>query len=94
VQARSGSSLENPSSVELFDGKLYVADSGNNRVLIWNTFPSGNNVSADVVIGQPDFVTDTPSSTASTTPIPRAVRVCGNRLYVSQEGRVSTFEGN
>jgi len=94
VQALSGSSLRNPSSVELFDGKLYVADKDNQRVLIWNTFPSSNYISADVVIGQPDFVTATSSPTASTTPNPIAVRVCGNRLYVSQEGRVSIFEGN
>jgi len=35
--------------------KLAVADAYNNRVLIWNHFPTTNGQSADVVIGQPDF---------------------------------------
>ena len=33
---------------------LVVADSGNNRVLIWNKLPTGN-TAPDVVIGQPDL---------------------------------------
>ncbi len=38
------------------DGKhLLVADTNNNRVLIWNSFPSKNGQPADVVIGAPNF---------------------------------------
>ncbi len=44
------------------DGKkLIVVDYGNNRVLIWNTIPtdmSGAPYAADVVVGQPDFTTN------------------------------------
>jgi hypothetical protein len=36
---------------------LVVADSVNNRVLIWNSLPTGN-VPPDVVVGQPDFVSN------------------------------------
>lgn len=35
--------------------KLYVADTDNWRVLIWNKIPTENGVPADVVVGQPDF---------------------------------------
>ncbi len=39
------------------DGKrLIVADADNNRVLIWNTFPTYNGQPADVVLGQTDMV--------------------------------------
>lgn len=35
--------------------QIAVADTSNNRVLIWNEFPTQNGVEADVVLGQPDF---------------------------------------
>jgi len=35
--------------------KLLVADTRNNRVLIWNSFPTENFSQADLVLGQPDF---------------------------------------
>jgi len=40
------------------DGKhLLVADTENNRVLIWNEFPTQNGQPADLVLGAPDFIT-------------------------------------
>jgi len=36
-------------------GRLLVADTGNHRVLIWNSLPTTNGRPADVVLGQPDF---------------------------------------
>lgn len=35
--------------------QVFLSDAGNNRVLIWNEFPTHNGVEADVVLGQPDF---------------------------------------
>lgn len=50
------STLNLPSAVAISpSGKLFIADAGNNRVLVWNTFPTSNMQAADVVIGQPDF---------------------------------------
>ncbi|HEY5038130.1 MAG TPA: hypothetical protein VIJ93_03555, partial [bacterium] len=40
-------------------GKIFVADSNNNRVLIYNTIPVANNASANVVVGQPNMTTGT-----------------------------------
>ncbi|AFT68549.1 NHL repeat protein [Alloalcanivorax dieselolei B5] len=37
------------------DGKLVVADSSHNRVLIWNALPTTHGQPADLVLGQPDF---------------------------------------
>jgi len=40
------------------DGEhLLVADTENNRVLIWNEFPTTNGEPADLVLGAPDFTT-------------------------------------
>ena len=46
-----------PLGVWVQAGRLYVADSGNNRVMIWNSIPRANFAPADVVIGQKDFTT-------------------------------------
>ncbi len=48
-------SLLSPTSVMSDGQKLFVADLGLNRVLIWNSIPSRNGQPADVVVGQPDM---------------------------------------
>ena len=37
-----------------YQGKLFVADTGNRRLLIWNQLPQENGQPADVVLGQPN----------------------------------------
>jgi len=70
-----------------YDGKrFFIADSDNNRVLIYNQIPTANNASADVVIGQPDFSSvaanqgGTPG--ANTLDSPRGLYSDGTRLIV------------
>lgn len=53
----TSATMNNPIGISVHNGKLYVADAGNNRVLVYNSLPSSDGVSADLVIGQPDFVT-------------------------------------
>jgi hypothetical protein len=43
--------------VAIFDGALYVADTGNRRVLRWNSIPTANAAPADLVLGEADFIT-------------------------------------
>lgn len=56
----SATSLLRPSSVDVSaDGELAVADSGNNRILIWNSIPTDDDPrgqAANHVVGQSDFV--------------------------------------
>ena len=41
------------------DGKrLFVADGGNDRVMIFNNFPTANGAAADIILGQPDEFSD------------------------------------
>src|SRR5258708_5492692 len=51
----SAFTLNGPRFLATDGTRLFVADTLNNRVLIYNTIPTGNNVSADIVIGQPDM---------------------------------------
>ena len=43
--------------VTLAGHKLIVADSGNRRVLVWESIPTQNGAAADLVLGQRDFTT-------------------------------------
>ncbi len=44
-----------PYGVYYNNDKLFVADTGNRRVLIWNQLPEQNGQKADLVLGQTDF---------------------------------------
>lgn len=55
--------------------QLFVSDSGNQRVLIWNHFPTDNFQAADVVLGQSDFannVINDDDQDGSEDPVPSA----------------------
>lgn len=73
-----------PSSVAIADGKLIVADAGNNRVLIWNTLP-GANVAANIVVGQSDFTSDDPGLSASALSFPAAAAAANGKLFVADQ---------
>jgi hypothetical protein len=47
--------LNRPYFLSVYAGKLFVADSQNHRVLIYNVIPTANGASADIVLGQYDF---------------------------------------
>ena len=66
-------------------GKLFVSDRYNNRVLIWNTIPIVNGTAANVVVGQPDFVTNSAGNSASKLGTP-----WGN--WVSNDGKLLIAE--
>jgi len=51
----SANTLASPTGVSGGGGKLFVSDELNNRVLVFNSIPTANNTSANVVIGQPGF---------------------------------------
>ena len=90
----TATSLRGPQGVWIQNGKLYVADTQNNRVLIWNNIPTTNNKAADVVLGQPNFTTYVEPdltqanavATASNLLNPVSVSSDGVRLYVADLG--------
>ncbi len=92
--ATNAKSMRGPQGVWIQNGRLYVADTQNHRVLIWNSIPSQNDQSADIVLGQADFnvapVTDLTRATVSPTQNnllnPVSVSSDGQRLYVSDLG--------
>ncbi len=68
------------------DGRsLYVADLGNNRVLIWKKIPESNFAPADIVLGQPDFTTGTAGLGRNKMDAPTSVASDGQRLFVAEQ---------
>ena len=68
------------------DDQLFVADYDNNRVLIWDTFPTTNFAPADVVLGQADFddsLANAGGLSATTLSGPSGLYVEGNQLIVA-----------
>ncbi|MGA2134180.1 MAG: hypothetical protein ABSH50_17950 [Bryobacteraceae bacterium] len=64
-------------------GRLYIADGGNDRVLIFNSIPTSDGASADLVLGQTDFVSDAPTDGADTMDAPLSLAFDGSNLYVA-----------
>lgn len=81
----SGSSLNQPRDLSSDGNVLAIADTYNNRVLIWNSIPAQNFQSASVVIGQASFVNSGVNSGGASLGMngPRGVHVYKNRLFVS-----------
>jgi hypothetical protein len=81
----SASSISYPGGIYSSGGKLFLADYGNNRVLIWNSIPTTNNQPADVVLGQALMTTATPNNggrSASSLSAPWHLFVSNNKLFV------------
>ncbi len=53
--AASASTLSSPSGVSVYNGHLFVADTQNNRVLVWDSLPTSMDQPADLVPGLADF---------------------------------------
>jgi uncharacterized protein (TIGR03437 family) len=93
----TATSLRGPTGIWMAGGKLYVADTQDNRILIYNQIPAAgnNNVAADVVLGQPNFTsfvqpdltqaTATPAANNMQDPV--SVTTDGTRLYVADLGQ-------
>ena len=65
------------------DGKhLLLADTRNNRILIWNELPDGN-VPPDLVLGQPDFYSNNPGNGMNELNWPVDVATDGRHVVVA-----------
>lgn len=80
----AANTLDGPVGIAVSNGKLYVADSGNNRVLVFNTLPTSNGVAADSVIGQPNFAGTASGTSASAMAGIQAIAVDGTHLAVGE----------
>lgn len=90
-----GQRMRGPQGVWIQGTRLFVADSGHSRILIWNNIPTQNFQPADIVLGQPDFNTAIELDLARTTIDPKAENMVnpvsvtsdGQRMYVADLGQ-------
>ena len=86
ITATSGTSatkLKYPAEIHSDGTKLFISDSTNNRLLIYNTIPTTNGASADVVIGQTDFVTATSGTSSTKMNYPYGIHFDGTELFIA-----------
>ena len=81
-------SLNRPFGVVSDGTRLFVADTFNNRVLVYSPFPTTNNPTASFVIGQADFTHGDSnaghlSPSAQTLSNPYGLFISGSQLFVS-----------
>lgn len=91
--AAAGAGMQNAAAVACDGFHLVVADTDNNRVLIWRGLPATNGQQADVVVGQPDFATRLPNTSRAGLRGPQGVWLDGGRLFIAdtQNSRVLIY---
>ena len=81
----TAATLYAPRGVRIAGGRIIVSDTGNHRVLIWNSIPEADGVPADVVLGQPDASSEGQGNggAAAGMSLPTGVLVVDGRLIVA-----------
>jgi len=80
----SSSTLNAPGGIFSDGTRLFVADSGNNRVLIWNSLPTTMRQPADIVVGQSDMTTNvTTCDSSHLVGNPQGILVYNGKLLIS-----------
>jgi sugar lactone lactonase YvrE len=84
----TASTLNSPGDVALDgSGNIYVADTGNNRVLEFASSCADTGCAASVVFGQTSFTSGTSGDTATTLSSPQSAEVdSGGQVYVADTG--------
>ncbi len=94
LPATTQAGMRGPQGVWIDNGRLYVADTVNGRVLVWNSIPAANGAPADMVLGQPDFDTRPEPDLTQSNFEPQAdrmldpvsVTISNGRMFVSDLG--------
>jgi len=90
--ALNSSQFRGPEGVWVQGTQLFVADTQDHRVMVWNSIPTSNNQAADLVLGEPNFSTAPPPTTSDLPPTasnmfaPVSVTSDGTRLFVTDLG--------
>ncbi|AFY47058.1 NHL repeat protein [Nostoc sp. PCC 7524] len=80
-----------PYGIFYHQGKLFVADTGNRRLLIWQQLPTENGQPADIVLGQPDMTSRNENGGGS--PTAASMRWCHD-IAIWNDNLVVTDAGN
>ncbi len=90
-QQPAANTLHWPYGIFYCQGKLFVADTGNRRLLIWNQLPTENGQPADIVLGQPNMISRNENGGGS--PTAASMRWCHD-ITLWEDNLVVTDAGN
>ena len=90
-QQPTANTLHWPYGIFYYQGQLFVADTGNRRLLIWNQLPTENGQPADIVLGQPDMISRNENGGGS--PTAASMRWCHD-ITMWDDNLVVTDAGN
>ncbi len=83
-------SMRFPYALDVVDGRMAVADTANNRILLWDQIPTTSTVPADRVLGQPNFAKNGENRwdrvAHDTLCWPYGIHLHGNRMAVADSG--------
>jgi hypothetical protein len=82
----SAKTFNGPATMVIHQGKIIVADRGNNRILIWNSIPTSDYQPADVILGQALATTTTTGTGLGELNTPTSAAVIGGKLVVTDRG--------
>ena len=82
----SATEFTSPTGIYTTNTQMFVTDSGNNRVLIWDSHPTNNTVAAAHVMGQLDFTSSATGCSSSTLSGPASVFVVDEKVIVLDRG--------
>ncbi len=84
----AANTLNSPIDVWVSGSKLFIVDSSNHRILIYNSIPTTNNASADIVVGQTNMTSNSPnqggSPAANTLWFPGGVFTDNGKLIIGE----------
>lgn len=90
TSAFSATRTINPRRLTSNGTNLIAAETNNNRISIWNTFPTTNGPTIDIVLGQATFTSggvNAGSTVAATTlNVPNSVQILNGNLWVGDNG--------
>ena len=89
--AAGADGMAGPSHLSVGNGRVAVADSPNNRVLLYNSIQTSSGAPADVVLGQPDADQNAPGSGRGGMNAPQGVWTDGTRVVVSDTNNHRLF---
>ena len=91
--APSSASLSGPQDVWSDGSRVFVADTGNNRVLVWSSVPGASGASASFVIGQTSMVGSSSGVSAVALNGPSGIAGTSSTVYIAdtQNSRVLGF---
>jgi hypothetical protein len=87
VAQATATGLNAPRGVTVHDGALFVSDTGNHRVLVWDTLPTAATTPASHVLGQDNLTTANLYPPSERSVIPHGLVVTGDNLWVVDGGR-------